>query len=229
MLVITLSCDGCVLSRYNYMLHTSSALSKYSSLQLHTLILTCIYSFLFYMQVKFSLLDKPKQLSLNAFSWDDNYLSLLFRGCGDGAGFLKIWGIHIKPYLNTASGAFSPSSPATSSRLSSVTNSAGQSSQTSTLRKRPSTTPPNLMPATKTARLQQEQTAVLSDADSSTKEMDEEIAQHFLGELHAVIYYCMWNLMCTCIRVCMCGVCVWVHCVFVLVHSCMHACFIIIL
>lgn len=140
------------------------------------------------MQVKFSLLDKPKQLSLNAFSWDDNNLTLLFRGCGDGAGFLKVWGKHVKPYLNTASGTFSPTTLDASTLLSPGTSSAGQStSQTSTLRKRPSiTTPPNLMPATKTARLQQEKTAVLSDADSSTKEMDAEVAQHFLGKLHFI-------------------------------------------
>ena len=42
------------------------------------------------------------------------------------------------------------------------------------------------MPATKTARWQQEKTAVLSDADSSTKEMDAEVAQHFLGKFHLI-------------------------------------------
>ena len=55
-------------------------------------------------------------------------------------------------------------------------------SATSTQKKRPScTTPPSLMPASKAARLQQEQEHVLADADT-TEEMDEEIAKHFLGE-----------------------------------------------
>ena len=52
-------------------------------------------------------------------------------------------------------------------------------------RKRPSTSsPPSLLPATKTARLQQEEAAAVADtAEKTLTQMDTEIAQHFLGML----------------------------------------------
>lgn len=44
--------------------------------------------------------------------------------------------------------------------------------------------PPSLLPATKTPRLQQEEAAAVADtAERTLTQMDEEIAQHFLGVL----------------------------------------------
>ncbi len=51
-------------------------------------------------------------------------------------------------------------------------------------KKRPSTTPPSLLPASKVARLQKEQAMQPTGADDSATEMDEEIAGHFLGTLN---------------------------------------------
>ena len=41
--------------------------------------------------MKFSLLQKPRALSLTAFSWDDNSYSKLFKACGGCDGFIKVW------------------------------------------------------------------------------------------------------------------------------------------
>ena len=88
---------------------------------------------------------------------------------------MKVWENKIKPHLHPETGTYYP--PITSSSLQ-----AQNDSQPDT-RKRPSTTsPPSLLPATKTARLQQEKNAVVLDAtDTTLKKMDAEIAQHFLG------------------------------------------------
>lgn len=130
------------------------------------------------------MLDKPRQLSLQAFSWDDNNLSRLFHGSGESAGFLAAWNKHVLPFIHTASGTFSPPPIPSASSKGTIGSSTASTSEAPTVLhkgKRSSlTTPPTLMPATKRARLQQEQAATTDT--SSAKEMDEEIASHSLGE-----------------------------------------------
>ena len=102
----------------------------------------------------------------------------MFQGCGDNKGFIRVWEEQVHPHLNTASGIFSP--PCTSSSMPTHMDDVNLSPTTNQKRKSTSVTPPCLMPATKTARLQQEQTT-LQEESVSEKEMDDEIAQHFVG------------------------------------------------
>ena len=52
------------------------------------------------MQIRFHCQSTPRQLSLNAFSWDENELCNHFQGCGDNQGFLKVWMEYVHPFLD---------------------------------------------------------------------------------------------------------------------------------
>lgn len=54
----------------------------------------------------FSDSDKPRQLSLNAFSWDSNNVSGKFQGCRTSLGFVARWEENIAGHLSQ-SGVFS--------------------------------------------------------------------------------------------------------------------------
>ena len=112
---------------------------------------------------------KSRQVSLKAFSWDDSDLSRTFQGCGEAAGFLRVWENQVKPHLHPESGTYYPPI-ARSSKNDSLPDT----------RKRPNmSSPPSLVPATKTARLHQEKPSVVSDTTDVS--MDTAIAKHFLG------------------------------------------------
>ena len=140
----------------------------------------CLYNlfyYLYFLQMKF-LLTNPKQLPLDAFSWDDNDLSRRFQCCGEVDGFFYIWETEIKPYLNHSNSMFN--APSTSQSVSGAT----PSSIPINPRKRLDESPPNLLPATKTARLQQKKTAVQEPeiVEADAKDMDAKIAENFLGD-----------------------------------------------
>jgi len=44
--------------------------------------------------------QKPRLLSLNDFSWNENILSGKFQGCGNDQGFMKVWMEFVRPFLN---------------------------------------------------------------------------------------------------------------------------------
>ena len=51
-------------------------------------------------QVMFSDTDKPRQLSLDSFSWDSNELSGKFQGCQSSIGFVARWEESIGVFLS---------------------------------------------------------------------------------------------------------------------------------
>ena len=124
--------------------------------------------------MKFASLERPKQLSLGAFSWDDNNLSRHFQSCGEADGFLQAWGKYIKPYLDESSGEFTPPSNNEPSTSGATPNNPRKRADIES--------PPSLLPATKTARLQQEKRVEHIPEIPDDKDMDAEIAQHFLGK-----------------------------------------------
>ena len=125
------------------------------------------------LQIKFASLERPRHLSLAAFSWDDNNLSRHFQSCGQVDGFLQAWEKHIKPYLNESSGKFTPPSAALST-----------SGATPNDKQLNIESPPSLLPATKVARLQQDKFGDHIPDSADGKDMDVQIAQHFIGKKH---------------------------------------------
>ena len=128
----------------------------------------------FFLQMKFASLERPKQLSLGAFSWNDNSLSRHFQSCGEADGFLEAWGKHVKPYLNENSSEFTA--------LSTTELSTSGATPNNPRKRADIESPPSLLPATKTARLQQEKRAEHRPEIPDDKDMDAQIAQHFLGK-----------------------------------------------
>lgn len=90
---------------------------------------------------------------------------------------MKIWASEIKPHLHQETGTYYSLAAITSSMET-------QNDLNPDTRKRPSiSSPPSLLPATKTARLQQEAATVADSAERTLTKMDAEIAQNFLGML----------------------------------------------
>ena len=142
----------------------------------------------------FSDSDKPRQLSLDTFSWDANDLSRKFRGCQSSVGFVACWEENISGNLSK-SGVFSqpmnnPVSGSTTDINTSVESVTSQSlvepppdSQLSTptpQRKR-SANPSPLVPASKQARLEQDSPSCSQTFEE--EDMDKQIKSMFIGKL----------------------------------------------
>ena len=152
----------------------------------------------------FSDSDKPRQLSLDTFSWDANDLSGKFRGCQSSVGFVTRWEKNISGNLSAESGVFSqpmnnPVSGSTTDVNTPVESVASQSviepppdSQLSkpTPQKKRSANPSPLVPASKQARLEQDSPRCSQNFEE--EEMDKQIKSMFIGKL------CSFCMICTC-------------------------------
>ena len=125
-----------------------------------------------------SMMDRPRQMSLAAFSWDENTLCQQFCSSGDNKEFIKVWKEKFLPHIDPDDGSFLPP-------LEQPTTPEAQERKRKT-----SCTPPSLLPATKAARVLQAQ-AKQSETSShfDEKEMDEEICKHFVGETAKAYYF----------------------------------------
>ncbi len=100
------------------------------------------------------MLPKPRALSLEAFSWDDNSFSRLFQQCGGSAGFIQAWN---------------------------QTSNSGPADQTHRdSRKRQPTSLPALTPVSKTARISTKEGNDQVDSIEN-RDHDQEIAKYFIG------------------------------------------------
>ena len=134
------------------------------------------------IQVKLLFEKKPKLLSLDAFSWNSNPVCNWFQGCKDNNGFLVIWREKISPLLNKKTGDFDSSfedipnsstcTPVgTGDHVDEVDDIA-----TPNRKRKSSTTPPYLLPTSKSLRMEEENAANCDETD-----MDQKIRNNFLG------------------------------------------------
>lgn len=120
--------------------------------------------------MKFSLVTKPRALSLEAFSWDDNCFSRLFKGCGGSAGFIQAW--------KENQGSISSSLPNDIEKEYPVLPPTVDGSCDSRKRQANSSPLPCLVPVSKKARIVQ----VIDDQQDKDKIDEEEIGKYFIGE-----------------------------------------------
>ena len=115
-------------------------------------------------------------MSLAAFGGDDDHFSQHLTKCGDNDSFVKAWKEKIEPHIGS-DGSWCGRLP---DDISTPSTPEGRD-----YLKRKSSTPPSLLPATKSARTQQDKSGACSEFDE--KEMDEEIRKHFIGEWHFLL------------------------------------------
>ena len=121
--------------------------------------------------MKFLLLEKPKLLSLNAFSWNENSLCNQFQSSKDGSGFIAVWKKQIAPYLDKDTGKFGRSLSDESEELQVPPSPAITPERRAV--KRSNSLTPTLMPSQKSPRLEPE--------EDSEDYMDKQIQENFIG------------------------------------------------
>lgn len=137
-------------------------------------------------------MDKPRLLSLNAFSWDANPLCNRFQSCNDNEGFVEVWKKYIDPYLQKDTGKFSAEPDELSSTQAMDTEFSSLQPASSTppppppppgRAKRKSVSTPSLTPASKSARVEQDEKMDTETTSFDEEGMDKTIQENFLGEL----------------------------------------------
>ena len=136
------------------------------------------------MQAKFLKEQKPRLLSLNDFSWNDNILSGKFQGCGNNQGFLKVWMEFIRPFLNQ-NGVFTSDHGQSQDEMrpaDAVHMSQEKEMPNQKKRKSQNDTPPSMIPASKIIKYGSEIEKANDAADiESESSMDTSIQKHFIG------------------------------------------------
>lgn len=116
------------------------------------------------MQVKCLNTRKPRCLSLEALDWEDSQLMRPFRDCGLADGFMKVWKVQFACNINEENGVYSCRKD--------------HKRQTT-----PASSPATLLPASKRARLEENEVVSASnDILFDECKMDEDIKKHFLGK-----------------------------------------------
>ena len=146
----------------------------------------------------FSDSDKPRQLSLDTFSWDGNDLSRKFRGCQSSAGFVTRWeenisgnlsesGVSSQPMNNSVSGSTTnintPVECITSQSLVEPPPDPDSQLSMPTPQRKRSANPSPLVPASKQARLEQDSPMASCSQTFEEADMDKQIKSMFIGKL----------------------------------------------
>ena len=138
-----------------------------------------------YIQAKFLKEAKPRLLSLNDFSWNENVLSGKFQGCGNNQGFMKVWMEFVKPYIDQ-NGVFTCNYDQLPDESQPLDVSHEKDTPSQKKRKLQNDTPPSMIPASKVVKYASE-TEKANDADvESESSMDTKIQKHFLGTYLAI-------------------------------------------